>query len=387
MIEQTNLFYYFGAGLIVLLIIVIVHFSLKTQRRNKQKNLEKKDYIRALNYLIEDDYPKAIEYFYNAVRNDTENIDAYIKLGDIFRQQKKVDKAVKIHNELLVRRNLDHTTRSEIIKSLVLDHIALKNYSKALENLNTLIAVEPKNQWAKKQQLVIYEAKGDWENAFKTFKQLAKIEGRKEVNNQLALYKVENGKKSIKNKKEREGRILFREAIKLDPACSAAHIELGDSYVREERYTDAIKVWVEFVRKVPNHSYLVFDRLQEVLYSIGSYGEIENILQELHQEYPNNLDVIFTLADIRSRKGDTEGAIQLCELALEKNPDSIHAGLKLIKLYDRNHEKEKALKLAKEVADKSFDSKMEFVCSVCNYKTNIPIWHCPKCNAWKSFNL
>jgi lipopolysaccharide assembly protein B len=385
--EQTYLFYYIGAGLIAILIIVSIYFSFKLRKQNQQKGLEKKDYIRALNCLIEGDLTKAVEYFHNSVRNDTENIDAYLKLGDIFRQQNKVDKAIKIHSELLVRRNLDHTTKSEIIRSLVLDYIALKNYSKALENLNGLIAVEPKNHWAKKQQLVVYEAQMDWDNAFKTFKLLSKFEGKKEINDRLALYKVENAKKSIANKKEKEGRILLREAIKLYPTCSAAHIELGDSYVREERYTDAIKVWVEFVRKVPSHSYLVFDRLQEVLYSSGSYGEIENILQELHQEYPTNLDVMFTLADVRSRKGDTLGAIQLYEFALEKYPESNTAKLKLVILYDRNDEKEKALEIAKEVADKSTDFKMEFICTVCNNKTNIPLWHCPKCNSWKSFNL
>ena len=385
--EQTYLFYYIGAGLIAILVIVSIYFTFTLRKQNKQKDWEKKDYIRALNYLIEGELSKAVEYFHNSVRNDTENIDAYLKLGDIFRQQKKVDKAIKIHSELLVRRNLDHTTKSEIIRSLVLDHIALKNYSKALENLNSLIAVEPKNHWAKKQQLVVYEAQMDWDNAFKTFKQLSKLEGLKEINDRLSLYKVENAKKSIADKKEKEGRILLREAIKLYPACSAAHIELGDSYVREERYTDAIKVWVEFVRKVPNHSYLVFDRLQEVLYSSGSYGEIENILQELHQEYPANLDVMFTLADIRSRKGDTTEAIQLYEYALEKEPESNAARLKLVTLYDRNNEKEIALKIAKDVADKTLDSNMELMCTVCNYKTKVPLWHCPKCNSWKSFNL
>ena len=198
---------------------------------------------------------------------------------------------------------------------------------------------------------------------------------------------VPKPKKKFNVDNEKEGRNLLREAIKIDSGCSAAHIELGDSYVRENRFTDAIKVWIEFVRNVPKHSYLVFDRLQEVLYSIGSYSEIENILQELHEEHPENLDIIFTLTDIRVRKGDTDGAIGLCESVLEKVPDSVTAKMRLIKLYDRKSDKDKALKMALDLADQSTDSLKIFICSKCSYNSSVPLWFCPDCSSWKSFNI
>ena len=56
----------------------------------------------------------------------------------------------------------------------------------------------------------------------------------------LALYKVESGLKCIKNGRERDGRIKFREAIKLDKKCASAYLYLSDSYIRENRYDDAL---------------------------------------------------------------------------------------------------------------------------------------------------
>lgn len=385
--NQSYLFYYFGSGLIVILLLGITYYALRLNKKKQQKRLESSDYVKALNYLIDGNLSRAIEYFYNSVRNDTENIDAYLKLGDIFRQQKKVDKAIKIHRELLVRRNLSLSANAEITQSLVLDYFSIGQYSQALDSLNSIFAVDPKNIWAQTQQLAIHEAEGDWEDAFKSLKSLARLENIKNVDDQLSLYKVEQAGQKFKDKNEKEGRILLREALKIDPKCSSAHIELGDSYAREERHTDAIKVWVEFVRNVPKHSYLVFDRLQEVLYSIGSYSEIENILRTLHEEHPENRDIIFTLSDIRVRKGDIESAIDLCESILDRTPDSMNAKMRLVKLYDRKDEKEKALKTALDLADQSTDSVRTFLCSKCNYHSQIPLWRCPECKSWKSFNI
>jgi len=385
--NQSYLFYYIGAALVFILIIAIIYMVWRLQSQNRTKGQEYKDYIKALNYLIDGNLERAVEYFYNSIRIDTENIDAYIKIGDIFRQQNKIEKAIKIHKELLVRQNLNHVTKTEIIRSLVLDFYAAQFYDKALENLNFIFSVEPKNRWAKKQQLIIFEAKKDWENAFRTLKVLAKWENRVEINDQLSLYKVEAAKQKFEINEEKNGRFLLREAIKVDDNCSSAYLELGDSYVREDRLKDAITVWVDFIRKIPSQSYLVFDRLQEVLYTSGSYGEIENILKELNQEFPDNLDIIFTLADIRIRKGDIDSAVDLCKTALEKESNSVLAKMKLIKLYERKEQKEEALKLAVDVADQSIETTSEFMCTICNYKSIEPLWYCPKCRSWKSFNI
>ena len=99
------------------------------------------------------------------------------------------------------------------------------------------------------------------------------------------------------------------------------------------------------------------------------------------------LDILFTLSDIRVRKGDIDSAIDLCESVLEKAPDSMNAKMRLVKLYDRKDEKDKALKTALDLADQSADSVRAFICSKCNYHSQIPLWRCPGCNSWKSFNI
>ena len=387
MIEQIPPNYLYGIALLAIALILTTVYLLVSRKKSRISSSDSSDYIKALNALIEGNMDEAIRLFYNSVRQNTENIDAYIRLGDIFRQQGKVEKAIKVHRELLVRRNLSQHSRNQIRRSLVTDYVSSKAYDKALDTLKELFANDPKDRWAKRQQLYVHEAQQDWENAFKTLKTLSKLEGNKVVHKQLALYKVEVAQLHFKNSREKDGRIVLREAMKIDADCPPAYIYLGDSYVREERYSDASKVWVEFLSRIPGKSHLVIDRLQEVLYATGTYSEIERILDELSEKSPDNVDVSLTLSDIRARKGDLSGAIRLCEAILESNPDSQLARLKLIRLYSQNGKPEKALGMALELTDKSTTVEKKFLCSNCQYESSSPLWHCPQCGAWNSFDL
>jgi lipopolysaccharide biosynthesis regulator YciM len=382
--NQSLAFYYVGGAAVLVLILVALLASWVRRRRKKTAGADL-FYIRALNALLDGDRKQAIQYFLESVRANTENVDAYVRLGDIFREDGKYDRAIKIHKELLVRRNIDRVARENVIRSLVKDYQAAGLYDKALEMLNELFSIEPKNEWGKQTQLAIYEAKEDWENAFKTLKTLSKWRKEPAPATRLALYRVKQAQKAMEEGREKEGRVRLREAIKTDPNCSAAYIALGDSYVREGRYTDAVKVWVDFVRKVPRQAYLVFDRLQEILYSIGSYSEIESLLEELHGEYPDIPEVALSLADIKLRKGEVDQAINLCESLLEKVPEALQVRMKLIQLYARKGDKEKALKLADDMAHELLSKPREFECSICHFRTEKMEWHCPKCRSWNSF--
>ena len=114
MIEQIPPNYLYGIALLAIALILITVYLLVSRKKSRISSSDSSDYIKALNALIEGNMDEAIRLFYNSVRQNTENIDAYIRLGDIFRQQGKVEKAIKVHRELLVRRNLSQHSRNQI---------------------------------------------------------------------------------------------------------------------------------------------------------------------------------------------------------------------------------------------------------------------------------
>ena len=58
------------------------------------------------------------------------HINAYLQLGNLLRDE-DTDRAIKIHQMLTVRQNLDKETKIEILKSLAFDYKKINDLSKS----------------------------------------------------------------------------------------------------------------------------------------------------------------------------------------------------------------------------------------------------------------
>jgi len=373
---------YMGGGIVIITVLVIIYFLLRIPKKQKDATVE---YTTALNYLIIGEKNKALEKLRESVRLDTDNIDAYIKIGDILREQGAGDRAIKVHRGLTVRRNLTSGQKADILKSLIKDYQAIDKYDRAILVCQKLLELIHNEVWGQEIMLKLYEESGDWDRAFDTRKKIQKTRGEKD-GQLLALYKVESGLKRIEDGRERDGRIKFREAIKLDKKCPPAYLYLSDSYIRENRYRDALIELKKFVTLVPQLSYLVFTRIKDILFREGTFSEIESIFQSLHTEHPENESIRFSLADIYERKGQLERAIELCHEALERNPDSQQAKRYLAKFLARTGKNDEALQYALDLIENLIDKENDqFTCNTCGFISNEPKWHCPQCYEWNSF--
>jgi lipopolysaccharide biosynthesis regulator YciM len=373
---------YIVIGVVFIIILALIYFVSRTPKKEHDASIE---YTTALNYLIIGEKKKALEKLRDAVRLNTSNIDAYIKIGDILRELGSIDRAIKIHRGLTARHNLTSGQKIEILKSLIKDYQAAENYDRAIRVCQKLLEMTNYDLWVLEMMLGLYEGSRDWEKAFDTLKKIQKGRGKKD-NQLLALYKVESGLKCIADGREKDGRIKFREAIKLDKRCPSAYLYLSDSYIRENRYEDALAELERFSTQVPHLSYLGFTRIKDILFHEGKFGEVENIFESLLHDDPENESVRFSLADIYERKGEVERAINLCHEALERNPESYQAKRYLARFLAQTGRRNEALQYALDLAEHLMDEKEDqFICKKCGFVSNEPKWRCPQCHGWNTF--
>lgn len=374
------------AAIVVVLLLIYILFRTKSSAAKKRPIID--PYLQGLNALVEGDLDRASQYFRQSAQKDSENTDAYLKLGDIFRKQGQPDRATKIHRELLVRRNLNPAIRLQILRSLVQDYKESHKFDNALATLDEILKLFPKDEWALSYKVQIFEEMEEWDKAFRTLNVLAKAKrDLGDVSQKLALYRVEEAKQLFSKGHEKSGRIRLREALKIDNQCASAYLYLGDSYIRENRADDALKVWKNFVETVPEYSHLVFGRLQELLFRMGKFSEIESILKELLRKNPENYNIHYALIHLYENKGQYLEAINLCDQILENKPDDIDAGLLKMRLLARVKDFQKLGTEVITLTEKIIHPKEEYVCSVCGYRSGEPLWHCPKCGGWNTFDL
>src|SRR5450432_729027 len=58
-------------------------------------------YFRGLNFLLNEQPDKAIESFIEVVKVDPQTIDLHFALGSLFRRQGEIDRAIRMHQNLL----------------------------------------------------------------------------------------------------------------------------------------------------------------------------------------------------------------------------------------------------------------------------------------------
>ncbi len=300
------------------------------------------DFSAGLNYLVGGDRALALQKFRDVVRRDTNNVDAYIKIGDILREAGNYDRAAKVHRDLLVRTNLNNHQQIQILRSLAKDYEASCKPEPALNAVQKILAINRNDLWALDLEVQLYERLKQWKKAYESCEALGKSRGETQ-NSRLAYFLIQEGLQLAGQNDHKASRIKFREALKLDEHSPEAYLNIADSYMKEERAEDALETLKHFIEKNPAKASVVFTRMKDILFNIGVFGEIENIYKSIIEEYPDNKEAHLALAEIYEKKGQVNRAIQLCQEVLEKDAKHKPALRMLVTYYHKRGDDRKAV--------------------------------------------
>jgi len=333
-------------------LVAILLFKRKPGRVEESAEIA---YAEGLNLLLANDKNEALRKLREAVSKDSQNVDAYLKIGDILREQGRAQRAINVHKYLTVRAGLTAKQRQSVLQSLARDYQVAHEHENALRVLDKVLSLERHASWAQEMKVEIHENQEEWALAFKAYKELPQRNGELK-NKKLASYKVQEGKQLLGGGLEKDAQLCFREAMKIDPHGAAAYICLADSYKRENRSSEALKILKDFARRVPSYAFLVFERIEDLMYDSGIYGEIEAFYLDLIKREPNSLRVQLALAETYDKKGEREKAINMCLEILDQKPQHLAARKHLVRLYHLVGKDKEALRIALELIDESAET-------------------------------
>jgi lipopolysaccharide biosynthesis regulator YciM len=368
------------------ILLVFILFVLWYSQRRRTKTPYPHNYIEALKAMASGDSEEAFERFMVVTDEDTNNADAYLRLGDLFREKRQFDKAVQVHQELTLRPGLSKEQEVEIKKSLALDFLEAKRYGKAIPALRGILELSGSDSWGLENLLRAYEETAQWDKALETKEKILKQTGTKD-RSALALYQVFAGKRLAEEADYHRARLAYKDALGYDDKCAAAYLYLGDAYMCDERPEEAIDHWKKLMAKAPQRAYLAFERLESTLFDLGKYGEIVEIYKRIIQGEPKNIRALYALAKIFEKMGKTDSAIEMYRKALQVDPNLVHIRQHLTRLYRQTDQVDLALAEIDRLIESVPERADSFTCQKCGYVTNEVLWKCPKCDSWDSFNL
>src|SRR5437868_14797658 len=133
-----------------------------------------RSYFKGLNFLLNEQPDKAIESFIEVVKVDPQTIDLHFALGSLFRRQGELDRAIRMHQNLLERPDLAADKRQAVIYELAQDFHRAGLLDRA-EELYTRLEGTAFEHPSLSFLLSIYEQEKDWPKAITVTRRMEAI--------------------------------------------------------------------------------------------------------------------------------------------------------------------------------------------------------------------
>jgi len=315
--------------ILVLLAVLVVALYPVVRDFLRKRRTAVPAYVEGLQAALDGRTADAIARLKEAVGTDSENVDAYVRLGDLFMQQGEVERAIKVHENLSLRRNLDKRDEKKVLRALVRDYVKADRKVKAASLLEELVHLDKTDAGNAEKLAELYIETGAWDKCEELLKELARQHSQRQ---RAARLYVEYGRAYPKNN---PGAALaaFETALRLDPDSIRARLFLGDHQFSQGELDAAIRTWNDILKLAPEQNALVRDRLERAYFDAGRFEDITILYEDLLRKLPDDAGLMVALAEIYQKKEDVPAALRLLERFASRRKSDVFSRVALAALY------------------------------------------------------
>ena len=341
-------------------------------------------YFKGLNFLLNEQPDKAIEAFIEVVKVDPQTIELHFALGSLFRRRGEVERAIRMHQNLVERSDLQEEQRLTALFELAQDYLKAGLLDRAEElflKLDNTVHAEA----ALKSLLEIYEQEKDWQKAIHVAGKLESVTGHSHQK-EVANFYCELAENEIIHSRPEAARPHLAEALAHHRLSVRANMLLGDLESSVGNAEAAIEAWKRIESQNPAYLALVADKLLGTFSQLNRIDEGLNLLRGYLAKYPS-LDLLNTVFQGTLEKEGAEVAYRLVRDELRRNPTLL--GLdKLLEaqLLDAPLERRRDLEMIKELVHQHTRGLAMYKCDNCGFRARQFYWHCPACAAWETYS-
>lgn len=339
-------------------------------------------YVKGLNYLLADDANKAIETFSELIKVNADTVETHIVLGNLFRAKGEVDRAIKIHQNLLARPDLSRKQRNLAIGELASDYLKAGLLDRAEKLFKELIELKPNDLGPYRNLLDLYIAEKSWEEATDCAQ---KLFGRGDTEAAVILSHcycelADAAMKTGNNKLVRES---LASALDIDRACVRAALLLIKHQLYSNNTGAAKKIIRQLVKNNPEYMNLYVTPAKEIYIQANEPAAYQSFLEDQNHKNPSTYLAI-ALIEHYASINQIEKARQFLSEVLKQSPsfEAFEFALRFLKS-DTAHLSETWEGLSAFMLSMQ-NKKAEYLCSLCGYESHAIQWNCPSCRHWST---
>jgi lipopolysaccharide biosynthesis regulator YciM len=373
--------------ILVLLLLLAAAWYIGYRMRGKQEEPRKfklpRDYLMGLNFLLNEETDKAVDIFIKMLEVDSETVETHLAVGKLFRRRGEVDRAIRIHQNLIARPQLERIYREQAMFALGQDYLSAGMLDRAERIFLELITAKSYSAQALRTLLDIYQQEKDWENAVATAVKYETVT-RQNMQPIIAHYYCELGEVTYHKDQHDIALDYLQKAIAADHLCVRANLLQAKILMEQGDYKTALTCLKKIKEQNPNYLSEAIDLLALCHEKLQLEDELVNYLQKLVEEHPR-VPVVLILAErIRKWKGEKTAIVFVADYV--RRYPSLRGLYLFVNLYISNVEgrAKEDLSILQNLMKKLLANKPDYQCISCGFSGKSLHWQCPGCKQWNT---
>lgn len=346
-------------------------------------NFLRRDYFKGLNYLINEQPDKAVDVFIRLLEVDSDTVETHLALGSLFRQRGEVDRAIRVHQNLIARPQLEKQYRVQALSALGQDYLRAGVLDRAERLFIELFEMGQENQDSLRYLLYIYQQEKDWHKAISVAHKLQNITGDS-MAIRIAQYYCELAEQCREKGYITKARHYLKKAQDIDRDCVRASLICGSLEYDVGEYNAAIHYYKKVKNQDPDYITEIIQPLELCYQKIGGENKFIEFLYICLHKYPR-ISIVIAISEYLQRIQGTKVAIEFIAEQIKHQP-SLRGVNHLVVMYMANSsgDTQNKLSLLKRFIDILLADKPIYQCIQCGYAGKTLFWLCPSCHRWST---
>ncbi len=339
-------------------------------------------YFKGLSFLLNEQPDKALQVFLEFVEVDTETVEMHIALGNLFRRRGEIERATRIHQNLVARSDLDDSLRGLALFELAQDYFKVGLFDRAEDLFHELQKMPEYHGQANRFLLQIYDREKEWHKAIYVADQLNRFD-EQDFSSTIAYYYCEIAEKAITEGNIQDAEKCLESAFRKDAHCIRAVIQSGRLAAMRGNHINAIAIWRGLEYWAPQ---AVGEVVGHVSSSYATLNDKQSLQKFLQAALEKNSDprIIAMLVELTyNRKGREAGQALLLDL-VRQHPslESMYQLMRSHRSDDVLSRQDKDFSLLADLLAEIVESGRNYHCRQCGFQSNTLHWQCPGCKGW-----
>ncbi len=339
------------------------------------------DYIRGLNLVLNRRTDEALELFVQMAKVDEDTLETHFALGHLFRRRGEFERAIRVHENLLARPNLNENQRHQALSSLAEDYLGAGLFDRA-EQLFTQLTGSPSLAEVSLEKLVyIYEEEREWQKAIDSLRKLEMLRGTKSA--QVAHYYCELAEIARAKGDHALAREYLKNTVRSESGALRGALIRAAICREEGDHAQAIALYEQVIESDRHFMTEVLPLLAECYRSTTKPQDFDAYVARLIEHDPSVRRDLAYAAIIGHLNGSPALLACIEGFVFDQPILANLVNAEELKSLPSDRRREAIDRVAQGLRQIALSSA-RYRCSNCGYSTKSFIWHCPSCKQWET---